>query len=84
MTKLLKYLFHLDHWLITIFAFVILWFLYAAVSGLSLFSPVKRALSDMSTTDVFFQITNKSSQVNQDITIVDIKDEYNRGNIAEP
>lgn len=83
MTKLLKYLFHLDHWLITIFAFVILWLLYAAVSGLSLFSPVKRALSDMSTTDVFFQITNKSSQVNQDITIVDIKDEYNRGNIAE-
>ena len=83
MTKLLKYLFHLDHWLITIFAFVILWFLYAAVSGLSLFSPVKRALSDMSTTDVFFQITNKSSQVNQDITIVDIKDEYNRGSIAE-
>ena len=83
MTKLLKYLFHLDHWLITIFAFVILWLLYAAVSGLSLFSPVKRALRDMSTTDVFFQITNKSSQVNQDITIVDIKDEYNRGNIAE-
>ena len=83
MTKLLKYLFHLDHWLITIFAFVILWLLYAAVSGLSLFSPVKRALRDMSTTDVFFQITNKSSQVNQDITIVDIKDEYNRGSIAE-
>lgn len=83
MTKLFKYLFHLDHWLITIFAFVILWMLYAAVSGLSLFSPVKRALSDMSTTDVFFQITNKSSQVNQDITIVDIKDEYNRGSIAE-
>lgn len=83
MTKLLKYLFHLDHWLITIFAFVILWLLYAAVSGLSLFSPVKRALSDMSTTDVFFQITNKSSQVNQDITIVDIKDEYNRGRIAQ-
>lgn len=83
MTKLLKYLFHLDHWLITIFAFVILWLLYATVSGLSLFSPVKRAMSDMSTTDVFFQITNKSSQVNQDITIVDIKDEYNRGSIAE-
>lgn len=83
MTKLLKYLFHLDHWLITIFTFVILWLLYAAVSGLSLFSPVKRAMSNMSTTDVFFQITNKTSPVNQDITIVDIKDEYNRGKIAE-
>lgn len=83
MTKLLKYLFHLDHWLITIFAFVILWLLYIAVNGLSLFSPVKRAMSDMSTTDVFFQITNKTSEVNQDITIVDIKDEYNRGKIAE-
>lgn len=83
MTKLLKYLFHLDHWLITIFAFVILWLLYTAVNGLSLFSPVKRAMSDMSTTDVFFQITNKTSEVNQDITIVDIKDEYNRASIAE-
>jgi len=83
MNKLFRYLFHLDHWLITIFAFVIVWLLYTAVNGLSLFSPVKRAMSDMSTTDVFFQITNKTSQVNQDITIVDIKDEYNRGRIAQ-
>ncbi len=83
MTKLFRYLLHLDHWLITIFAFVILWLLYTAVNGLSLFSPVKRAMSDMSTTDVFFQITNKTSEVNQDITIVDIKDEFNRGTIAE-
>ena len=83
MNKLFRYLFHLDHWLITIFAFVIVWLLYTAVSGLALFSPVKRAMSDMSTTDVFFQITNKTSEVNQDITIVDIKDEYNRGRIAQ-
>ena len=83
MNKLFRYLFHLDHWLITIFAFVVVWLLYTAVNGLSLFSPVNRAMSDMSTTDVFFQITNKTSQVNQDITIVDIKDEYNRGRIAQ-
>lgn len=51
--------------------------------NLSLFYPVKRALGNMSATDFFFQITHKNSSVNQNITIVDIKDEYNRGNIAD-
>ena len=82
MSKPFKYLFHLDHWLITIFAFALVWLLYTVVTGLSFFSPVRRAFSDMSTTDLFFQIENKNSQVNQDITIVDIADEYNRGTIA--
>lgn len=83
MKKLIRYLFHLDHWLITIFAFIILWLLYAVISGVSFFSPIKRALSDMSTTDLFFQITNKTSDINQNITIVDIDGEYDRGNIAK-
>lgn len=83
MKKFLLYIFHIDHWLITIFAFVILWLLYTVVSGISIFSPVQKALSDMSATDLFFQIANKSSQINQDITIVDIDGEYDRGNIAK-
>ena len=82
MSKPFKYLFHLDHWLITVFAFALVWLLYAIVTGLSIFAPVNRALSDMSTTDLFFQIENKTSQVDQDITIVDIANEYNRGTIA--
>lgn len=82
MSKLVKYLFHHDHWLITIFAFVIVGLLYACVSGVSLFSPVKRAMDNMSTTDVFFKIANKNAPVNQDITVVDIKEEYDRAKIA--
>ncbi len=82
MIRLIRYLFHLDHWLITLFAFALLWLLYAIVTGLSFFSPVKRALSDISATDLFFRISYNSSQTNQDITIVDIKNEYDRGAIA--
>ena len=83
MKKLIKYIFHIDHWLITIFGFIILWILYAVVMNLSLFYPVKRALGNMSATDFFFQITHEASSVNQNITIIDIQDEYNRGKIAD-
>ena len=83
MKKLIKYIFHIDHWLITIFAFIILWILYAMVMNLSFFYPVKRALGNMSATDFFFQITEETSSVNQNITILNLKDEYNRGKIAE-
>lgn len=51
--------------------------------NLSLFYPVKRALGNMSATDFFFQITHEASSVNQNITIIDIQDEYNRGKIAD-
>ena len=53
------------------------------VMNFSLFYPVKRALGNMSATDLFFQITEETSSVNQNITILDLKDEYNRGKIAE-
>lgn len=53
------------------------------VMNFSLFYPVKRALGNMSATDFFFQITEETSSVNQNITILDLKDEYNRGKIAE-
>ena len=83
MKKVIKYLLHIDHWLITIFAFIILWILHTLVINISLFNPVKRAMSNMSTTDFFFQITEETSSVNQNITILNLKDEYNRGKIAE-
>lgn len=83
MRKLKSYIFHIDHWLITVFAFIILAILYALVFNLSVFYPVRRALGNLTATDFFFQLTNKEGVVNQDITIVDIKDEHSRANIAK-
>ena len=53
------------------------------VMNFSLFYPVKRALGNMSATDLFFLLIEETSSVNQNITILDLKDEYNRGKIAE-
>lgn len=82
MKKTLKYIFHIDHLLITILTFVLVGVGYAAVMSFPIFDPLKDAMSDMSMTDYFFSLADKNSDVNQDITIVDIKDEANRGKIA--
>lgn len=82
MKKTLKYIFHIDHLLITVLTFVLVGVGYAAVMSFPIFDPLKDAMSDMSMTDYFFSLADKNSDVNQDITIVDIKDEANRGKIA--
>lgn len=83
MKKTLKYIFHIDHFLIAILTFVLIGIGYAAVMSFPIFDPLKEAMSDMSMTDYFFRLADKNSDVNQDITIVDIKDEANRGKIAK-
>ena len=83
MKKALKYIFHIDHLLITILTFVLVGLGYAAVKSIPLLDPLKDAMSDMSSTDYFFSLANKGSDVNQDITIVDLKDENNRGKVAQ-
>lgn len=55
---------------------------FVVVISLPVFDPLKQAMGNMSLTDLFFRIGHRGSEVNQDITIVDIKDEYNRCNIA--
>lgn len=83
MKRFFKYIFHLDHLLITLLAFALLGITYLVVMNLSMFDPFKKAMGNMSSTDFFFQVAHKGSDVNQDITIVDIKDEFNRGNLAK-
>ncbi|MBP5687906.1 MAG: CHASE2 domain-containing protein [Muribaculaceae bacterium] len=80
--KLLKYIFHIDHLLITLLAFALTGLTYYVVLNFSMFDPLEEALGNMSSTDLFFRVANKGSDVNQDITIVDIGNEYNRGNLA--
>lgn len=83
MKKTLKYIFHIDHLLITILTFVLIGVGYAAVMSFPFFDPLKQAMSDMSMTDYFFSLADKNSDLNQDITVVDIKDEAGRGKIAQ-
>ena len=82
MKKVLKYIFHLDHWLITLLAFAFVGLTYLVVINLSFLDPLAKSLKNVSMTDFFSQLAHKNSDVSQDVTIVDIKDEYNRGNLA--
>ena len=83
MKKFLKYIFHIDHLLITLLAFAFVGLTYLVIINLSFLDPLAKALSNVSMTDFFSQLAHKGSDVSQDLTIVDIKDEFNRGNLAK-
>ncbi len=82
MKRILKNIFHIDHVVIVLLALLLVGLTYVVVISLPVFDPLKKAMGNMSSTDLFFKIGERGSEVNQDITIVDIGDEYNRGNIA--
>ena len=56
----LKYLFHIDHFLVTTLALVLLWLLSIITFNLSILDPVADALDEFSITDVFFEIENNN------------------------
>lgn len=81
----LKYLFHIDHFLVTTLALVLLWLLSIITFNLSILDPVADALDEFSITDVFFEIENNKEEnieTSDLITIVDMTDLHNRGDIA--
>lgn len=81
----LKYLFHIDHFLVTTLALVLLWLLSIVTFNLSILDPVADALDEFSITDVFFEIENNKEEnieTSDLITIVDMTDLHNRGDIA--
>lgn len=81
----LKYLFHIDHFLVTTLALVLLWLLSIITFNLSILDPVADALDEFSITDVFFEIENNKEEnieTSNLITIVDMTDLHNRGDIA--
>ena len=82
MRKVIKYIFHLDHLLITILTFVLLVLCFWLVDSFTALDPWKKITGNLSMTDFFFKVGYDYSDVNQDITVVDIKDEFKRGNIA--
>lgn len=81
----LKYLFHIDHFLVTTLALVLLWLLSIITFNLSILDPVADALDEFSITDVFFEIENNKEEnieTSDLITILDMTDLHNRGDIA--
>ncbi|MCH4156338.1 MAG: CHASE2 domain-containing protein [Muribaculaceae bacterium] len=55
-----------------------------AFTSLSVFNPIKRNFEDFSMTDLYFNIISNETdkKVNNNITIVDISDQFKRGEIA--
>lgn len=84
MKKFVRYFFHVDHLIITTFGFILLAVFGLLVINLDFLNPVSRAMENFSITDIFFEIENIEDAEECDIiTLVDMTDLYNRGDIAE-
>ena len=84
MKKFFRYFFHRDHVIITLFGFALLAIFSVLVVNIDFLNPVSRALENFSITDMFFEIehTDEPEECNI-ITIVDMTELYDRGDIAE-
>ena len=84
MNRILRYIFHRDHLIVTLSAFVQLCLLGLIAFNLDFLNPVADALDNFSITDVFFDIQHSGSEpeTNDLITLVDMTDLYARGDIA--
>lgn len=84
MMKKIRYLLHIDHLIITISAFLLLWLLGVITFSLDILNPVADALDNFSITDVFFDIEHSGSEPEQSdlITLVDMTELHKRGDIA--
>lgn len=82
--KFIKNIFHIEHCLITLLAFVQLLFWGTLVFNLDFLNPISNALKNFSITDVFFEIerSNDSKEINDFITLVDITEIKERGDLA--
>lgn len=84
MKKFVRYFFHIDHLIITIFGFLLLALFGVLVINLDFLNPVSRAMDNFSITDIFFEIENTDNPEECDIiTLIDMTDLYDRGDIAE-
>lgn len=68
--------------MITLLAFALVGLSYLVVINLSFLDPLAKAIGNVSMTDFFSKLAHNNADVSQDVTIVDIKDEFNRGNLA--
>ena len=82
--KFIKSIFHIEHCLITLLAFVQLIFWGTLVFNLDFLNPISNALKNFSITDVFFEIerSNDSMETNDFITLIDVTELEDREDLA--
>ena len=75
----------IDHLMVTLLVMFMGWLLAFASINLTVVNPVKKAFSDFSMTDVYYEIQNSSGvkEINNDIVLVDMTELYDRRKIAD-
>lgn len=83
-TKLIKYIFHRDHFIIVASAFLLLGLLRLITVNLDFLNPVANALDSFSVTDIFFDIEHAAGkpETSDLVTLVDMTELHSRGDIA--
>lgn len=83
--KRLHYIFQKDHFLITVLAGSLMLLLTVVTFTVPLFSPIAKALKNISATDMFFLIENKIKVAEkcQDVVIVDMTELHSRSDIGQ-
>lgn len=83
MKRVKKYIFHIDHLIITATAFLFLSLFGLVTFNVDFLNPVERSLDNFSLSDMFFQIEHSSEpEKNGLITLVDMTELHSRGDIA--
>ena len=78
-------IFHHDHLIVVVLAWIITAFWATLFINFSLFDPVSRALSEFKMTDIYFSIERMGNSVkwSDDIVLIDITEQTDRGDIAK-
>ena len=81
----LKSIFHRDHLIVTILAFVFMSILAFVTVNVDFLNPVEQAFNNYSLSDMYYQIDRHrvEPEPSELITIVDMTDYYYRGDLAE-
>lgn len=84
MSRIIRYLFHRDHFIIVAFGLLLLLVLRVITVNIDFLNPIANALDEFSITDMMFDIQHATTEpeVNDLVTIVDMTDLHDRGDIA--
>ena len=84
MKKILRYLFHRDHFIVLLSGIILLVLLRVITVNITFLNPIANAIDDFSVTDIFFEIQHDESKakINDMITLVDMTELNDRGDIA--
>jgi len=80
-----RYFVHRDHWIVTILSFVFMGVLAYVTVNVDFLNPVEQAFNNYSLSDMYYQIDRHGVQpkTSELITIVDMTEYFDRGDIAE-